>query len=170
MARGLDNMLPFSVFEKMKKNEIYHQYCEIYQANQRKDQIIHNYLKTINEKMEHRTDDTQTRGDVQPNIFTNPTTNPGNISQEKVNKFNIFFLKETQTNLVLGSNIIANLREDKSIPQDVAIHGYRGSTTDEKLAILEKFPDRKLKTVVLQDETNSILKRKSSEKAFRQIY
>ena len=164
MAPGLDNMLPFSAFEKLNKNEIYH-LCEIYQANQRKDQIIHNYLKTINEKMEHRTDDTQTRGDVQPNIFTNPTTNPGNISQEKVRKFNNFFLKETQTNLVLGSSIIANLRKDKSIPQDVAIHGYRGSTTDEKLAILEKYPDRKLRTVVLQDGTNSILKRKTSEVA-----
>ena len=57
------------------------------------------------------------------------------------------------------------MRSSKSIPQDVAIHGYRGSTTAEKLAVLEKYPDRKLKTVVLQDRTNSILKRKTSEVA-----
>ena len=33
------------------------------------------------------------------------------------------------------------------------------------MAILEKYPNRKLKTVVLQDGTNSILKRKNSEVA-----
>ena len=39
MAPGLDNMLPFSAFEKLNKNDIYHLYCEIHKANQWKDQI-----------------------------------------------------------------------------------------------------------------------------------
>ena len=35
-----------------------------------------------------------------------------------------------------------------------------GSTTKEKIAVLEKYPEKELKTVVLQYGTNSILKQK----------
>ena len=56
--------------------------------------------------------------------------------------------------------MVKNLVNDKSIPQDICIHAYRGSTTKEKIAVLEKYPEKELKTVVLQDGTNSILKQK----------
>ena len=124
MAPNLDNILPFSAFEKLTKNEIYQIYCEVCQANQRKDQIIHNYLKTINEKIERQAEEIQPIV-IQPNV----NANPGNINTEteKVRTFNNFFLKETQQNLILGSSIVAPLSTDKTFFQDVAIHGYRGS-------------------------------------------
>ena len=157
MAPNLDNILPFSAFEKLTKNEIYQIYCEVYQANQRKDQIIHNYLKTITEKNERRTEENQPIV-IQPNV----NANPGNINTEteKVRTFNNFFLKETQQNLVLGSSIVAHLSKDKTIPQDVAIHGYQGSSTREKIAVLKNISRKQMKTVVLQDGSNSLLKKK----------
>ena len=56
--------------------------------------------------------------------------------------------------------MVKNLVNDNSIPQDICIHAYRGSTTKEKIAVLEKYPEKELKTVVFQDGTNSILKQK----------
>ena len=43
-----------------------------------------------------------------------------------------------QENCVLGSSIIAKLYDDASIPLEVAIHAYRGSSTLEKLKVVDK--------------------------------
>ena len=56
-----------------------------------------------------------------------------------------------------------NLMNDRSILEDVSVHAYRGSTTVEKLAFMEQYPDRKMKTVVLQDRTKSILRNKNKD-------
>ena len=164
MAPGLINMLPFSTFEKLTKNEIYHLYCEVYQANVQKDQIIQNYLKAINEKIERRgTNEAQSAGEVTSTIPMESSVNPGSTNRiNKVRTFNNFTLKERQSNLVLGSSSVASLWKDRSIPQDIAKHGYRGATTEEKTSIVENNPEIKLKTVVVQDGTNSILKKKNS--------
>ena len=74
--------------------------------------------------------------------------------------FPTFSIPENTENLLLGSSLVKNLVNDNSIPQDICIHAYRGSTTKEKIAVLEKYPEKELKTVVLQDGTNSILKQK----------
>ena len=52
---------------------------------------------------------------------------------------------------------------DRSIPEDVSVHAYKGSTTQEKLALMEQYPDLKMKTVLLQDGTNSILRNKNKD-------
>ena len=52
-----------------------------------------------------------------------------------------------------------NLVKDQTIPCDIGIHSYRGSTTDEKIEILKQYP-KKMRTVILQDGTNAILKKK----------
>ena len=44
------------------------------------------------------------------------------------------------------------------MPTDITVHAYRGSTTIEKLELLKKYPDTKMKTIILQDGTNSFLK------------
>ena len=44
-----------------------------------------------------------------------------------------------QESWVLGSSIIAKLYDDASIPLDVAIHAYRGSSTLEKLKVVDKY-------------------------------
>ena len=74
--------------------------------------------------------------------------------------FPTFNIPENTENLLLGSSLVKNLVNDNSIPQDICIHAYRGSTTKDKIAVLEKYPEKELKTVVLQDGTNSILKQK----------
>ena len=164
IAPGLNNMLPFSTFEKLTKNEIYHLYCEVYQSNVQKDQIIQNYLKAINEKIERRTNEKQPAGGVTSTTPMDSSVIPGSTNRiNKVRTFKNFNLEEKQSNLVLGSSIIASLWKDRSIPQDIAIHGYRGATTEEKISIVENYPERKLKTVVVQDGTNSILKKKHTD-------
>ena len=57
-----------------------------------------------------------------------------------------------------GGSIIGKLETDKTIPTDITVHAYRCSTTKEKLELLKKYPETKMKTVILQDGTNSFLK------------
>ena len=57
---------------------------------------------------------------------------------------------------------------DKSIPKDITTHAYRGSTTSEKLSVLDSYPEKKLKTVVLQDGTNAIAKH--SERSIEDLF
>ena len=61
-------------------------------------------------------------------------------------------------NIIWGSSIIGKLETDKTIQTDITDHAYRGSTTIEKLELLKKYPETKMKTVILQDGTNSFLK------------
>ena len=124
MAPGLNHMLPFSTVEKLAKNEIYYLYCEVYHANVQKDQIIRNYLKAIIEKIERRgTNEAQSAGKVTSTIPMEYSVNPGStIRINKARLLNNFTPKKKQSNLVLGSNIVASLWKDRSVPQDIAIH------------------------------------------------
>ena len=158
MALGLSNILPFSAFEKLNKTELYHLYCEVYQSSLQKDQIIQNYLKNINGKVSYRrssVDDAPQR-DVGTAVKASTGNNRGT---HQVREFQNYVLKEKQTNLVIGSSIVSNLWKDRTIPDDIAIHGYRGSGTEEKIKVIEKYDDKKMNTVIIQDGTNSILKK-----------
>ena len=42
----------------------------------------------------------------------------------------------------------------------MAIHAYPGSTTDEKAGILDSYANKQLRTIILQDGTNSLLKQR----------
>ena len=76
-------------------------------------------------------------------------------------------LKSETENLVFGSSIIAKLENDRNIPNDCAIHAYRGSSTKEKINVLSKYEKRNQKTLILQDGTNSVLKsNKTSDELF----
>ena len=66
--------------------------------------------------------------------------------------FPTFYIPENTENLLLGSSLVKNLVNDNSIPPDICIRAYRGSTTKEKIAVVEKYPEK--------NETNSILKQK----------
>ena len=140
--------------------------CEVYHANVQKDQIIRNYLKAIIEKIERRgTNEAQSAGKVTSTIPMEYSVNPGStIRINKARLLNNFTPKKKQSNLVLGSNIVASLWKDRSVPQDIAIHGCRGATTEKKISFVEKYPDIKLKTVVVQDGTNSILEKIQSKR------
>ena len=64
-------------------------------------------------------------------------------------------------NLVIGSSIIGKLEIDKSIPIDCAIHAYCGSTTNEKIKVFNRYDPKKIRTLVIQDGTNIVLKQNS---------
>ena len=53
-----------------------------------------------------------------------------------------------------------NLVGDSTIPEDICVHDYRGSTTCEKIEVVRQLPKTVIKTVLIQDGTNSILKEK----------
>ena len=162
MALELSNILPFSAFEKLNKTELYHLYCEVYQSSLQKDLIIQNYLKNINEKVSYgrsSLDDAPQR-DVGTAVKASSGNNSGT---HQVREFQNYVLKEKQTNLVIGSSIVSNLWKDKTIPEDIAIHGYRGAGTEEKIKVIEKYDGKKLNTVIIQDGTNSILKKQQIE-------
>ena len=82
----------------------------------------------------------------------------GNIPERKVREFQPIFLKPEVKNLVIGSSLVKRIVDDNSIPTDIGIHAYPGSTTEEKHSVLTKYPEKQLKTVAIQDGTNSILK------------
>ena len=79
-----------------------------------------------------------------------------------VRDVSVIELGEGTDNLVLGSSIVRKLEEDALIPNDIGIHAYSGSTAKEKIQTVNKYPEHKLKTLVIQDGTNNILKHKKS--------
>ena len=58
------------------------------------------------------------------------------VEPQSVREYDLIDLPDNCTNLILGSSIIAKLQIDHTIPSDIAIHPYRGSTTKEKIAIV----------------------------------
>ena len=64
---------------------------------------------------------------------------------------------------MIGSSLVKILMNHRSIPEVVSVHAYRGSATLEKMALMEQYPDLKMKIVLLQDGTNSILRNKNKD-------
>ena len=92
-----------------------------------------------------------------------PTSHQTSASNNQVRSFQAFDIREKTTNIVMGSSLMKNMMNDRSIPEDVSMHAYRRSTTLEKLALMQQYPDLKMKTVLLQDGTNSILRNKNTD-------
>ena len=92
-------------------------------------------------------------------------------NSEQVRDFQKFSIKDVNENLAIGSSIIGKLERDTTIPADIGVHAYRGSTTNEKLRVLKDYEAKKLKTLVLQDGTNNVLKdtSKSAEVNFEEF-
>ena len=89
-----------------------------------------------------------------------PTINTSAKNDVFIRKFETLQIEKTE-NFLIGSTIIKHLARDRTFPQDCRIHAYPGSTTKEKLQLLHGYDQKKMKTVILQDGTNAILKQKS---------
>ena len=146
-------MLSLQTFEKTSKNELYNIYRELYEKLQEKEKIIEQHVINISNYLKG----TATNNTPQ----ASSTTSTSGYNVNKVRSFQAFPVKDNTTNLIIGSSIVKNLVNDRSFPADVEVHAYRGSTTLEKLQILEQYDQKKMKTVVLQDGSNAILKNKS---------
>ena len=89
------------------------------------------------------------------------------LEAEKVKDIALIPLKNETENLVFGCSVIAKLKNDRHIPNDSANTAYRASSTEEKIIVLSKFDKLNLKTLILQDDTNWVLKsNKTSDKLF----
>ena len=54
------------------------------------------------------------------------------------------------------------LTKDSNIPLDVSMHSYHGSTTKEKITVVDNYSERKLKIIIVQVGTNSLLKSRNA--------
>ena len=91
----------------------------------------------------------ETKIDAHPCLGGEQDNNSKKQSASTPNGFGLFheqvrdFIKNDfttlQTNCVLGSSKIAKLFGDTIIPLDVANHAYRGSSTLEKLKVVDKY-------------------------------
>ena len=122
---------------------MYNLYSQVFNKLEQKENLIENYIRQKNTG----------------NQEEQPSSNMGTVSTRN---FPVYQLKETQKNLVIGSSLVSRLMNDHSFPDDCTIHAYRGSTTKEKIAIVEKYTSKKLDTVILQYGTNDLLKNGSA--------
>ena len=76
----------------------------------------------------------------------------------KVRDMALFPIKISTKNLVFRRSINARQENGCNFPNNSAIHTYRGCSTKEKNNVLSKYDERNLKTLILQDGTNSVLK------------
>ena len=106
--------------------------------------------------------------DILRNEETNQVNNPNNVTEIKDNQTQLIQIRSFQPhllnpetgNLIIGSSIISRINQN-DLPRDVAIHAYPGSTTDEKAGKLDSYESKQLRTITLQDGTNSLLKQRS---------
>ena len=143
-------MLSYEAFQNLSKAQLYELYVATYKKMEEKDDIVKKHVLTVSDYL--------TRSN--PSQLTSYQTSASN---NQVRSFQAFDIREKTTNLVIGSSLVKNLMNDRSIPEDVSVHAYKGSTTQEKLALMEQYPDLKMKTVLLQDGTNSILRNKNKD-------
>ena len=143
-------MLSYEAFQNLSKAQLYELYVATYKKMEEKDDIVKKHVLTVSDYL--------TRSNP-----SQPTSHQTSASNNQVRSFQAFDIREKTTNLVIGSSLVKNLMNDRSIPEDVSVHAYKGSTTQEKLALMEQYPDLKMKTVLLQDGTNSILRNKNKD-------
>ena len=106
--------------------------------------------------------------DILRNEETNQVNNPNNVTEIKDNQtqsiqnrsFRPHLLNPESEIFIFGSSIISRINQ-KDLLRDVAIHAYSGSTTDEKAGILDLYENKQLRTITLQDGTNSLPKQRS---------
>ena len=153
--------LTYEAFMELTKPNAYQLYLEVYRKMEEKDKFIQDVVMGLHQKLvstESKLDQPKSSNAV---TFENP------LRTEKVRDMTLIPLKSETENLVFGSSIIAKLENDRNIPIDCAIHAYRGSSTKEKINVLSKYEKRNLKTLILQDGTNLVLKsNKTSDELF----
>ena len=82
-------------------------------------------------------------------------SNTSSIFENKVRGFQLFVFTEKDQNVVMGSSIVKKLMDD-SLPGDVFVHAYSGSTTSKNLKSLTNTQRKKLRTIILQNGTKAL--------------
>ena len=135
--------LTYEAFMELTKPNAYQLYLEVYRKMEEKDKFIQDVVMGLHQELvstESKLDQPKSSNAV---TFENP------LRTEKVRDMTLIPLKSETENLVFGSSIFAKLENDLNIPNDCAIHAYRGSSTKEKINVLSKYEKRNLKTLIL---------------------
>ena len=140
--------LPQEVFMKLNREQMYDLYKQVYEKLEQTEKFIEDYITSVHQKL----------SSLGSNKASSSSTTQVSIEEQILRTFPIIENPSGGKNINLGSSIIGNLETDKTIPTDITFHAYRGSTTIEKLEMLKTYSETKLKTVFLQDATNSFLK------------
>ena len=160
--------ISFEAFEKMTKKDAYQLYKSKCDDYEKLLNCTASSLKAIETHIIKQASTPVQKQDNAPN--RNPQVQIDDISKQPIARtMEPKAFEEKTEHLVIGSSIIKHIKLN-DLPADVLIHSYSGSSTIEKTMILEKYEHRPLKTVTLQDGTNSILKQlsKSPEQLFAQ--
>ena len=154
-------MLSFETFEKLNKKESYSIYTDLYQQKNE-----HDSLKMLLTQLLARMDDTNkllvknfnfSTENKEPNEDKRPDRKEQSAKQ-LVKPMNSLPVNSSTENLIIGSSIIKRI-PNKSLPEDVEIHAYSGSTSSQKLELLRHYSvKRPLQSLTIQDGTNTILK------------
>ena len=129
-------MLYSTAFQSLSEAEAYKLYTSIYEKYEENNQIISTFITNLENKLDNLGSSTG-RNDK----------STGN-QNERLESFNLFSSNLKLKNLVIGSSLVKRIVDDNSIPTDIGIHAYPGSTTEEKHSVLTKCPEKQLKTVV----------------------
>ena len=151
-------MINFETFKKLNTEEKFNLFEKFYQQNVKLNNLLENVtmrLDTHEKKL----------NDILRNQETNQVNNPNNVTEIKqqpiqIRSFRPHLLNPETENLIIGSSIISRINQN-DLPRDVAIHAYPRSTTEEKAGILDSYENKQLRTITLQDGTNSLLKQRS---------
>ena len=123
-------MLSANAFKNLSQSEVYKQCSTLYEKLEEKTKLIKNYITKLDKQLEKM----ELSAGKQK-------SNTGNVPEIKVRSFKPFPFTENIQNLVLGSSIVKKNMDD-SLPGDVSIHAYSGSTTREKIEILDIYPEK----------------------------
>ena len=143
-------------FNSHNKNELYRIYVDLFKKVEEKDSIIKGFVISASQFLlkKQSNDDPKESGKISNQY------NPPIIQEVRVRRFEPKEVPTKTQNLVIGSSMVKNLVGDSTIPEDISVHDYRGSTTCEKIEVVKQLPKTVIKTVLIQDGTNSILKEK----------
>ena len=133
-------------YSSLNKQDIYQLYVKTYKKLEEKEKFIEdtilNFTKMMASGLYMANPQLVGGGTVQggvPMAKKYETVDTMTETNELVRDFPKKKLSPECENLVIGSSIISKLEIDKSIPNDCAIHAYRGSTTNEKIKVLNKY-------------------------------
>ena len=130
-------------------------YVDLFKKLEEKDSIIKEFVISASQfLLKKQSNDAPKKSGKISNQY-----NPPIIQEVRVRRFEPKEVPTKTRNLVIGSSLVKNLVGDSTIPEDICAHDYRGSTC-EKIEVVKQLPKTVIKTVLIQDGTNSILKEK----------
>ena len=122
-------------FLTRNKAELYQIYSDLYKEWEKNEAIIKNFVVSASNFILNNGQVTSNQRNQGNTISNSPIINEKEL---KVRSFTPKEIPEKTQNMVIGSSLVKNLVGDRTIPEDICIHDYRGSTTKEKINVIHE--------------------------------